>query len=72
MLLEDFDPLIDDLTKLRINLRFIITMTARTDEAGTLADEALVFVGPFNDLDIAIALIHDRDSSIFVLTSRSC
>jgi hypothetical protein len=71
ILFEYLDPLIDDLTKLRIDLCFVIAVAAWAHETGALTNEALVFVGPFDDLYIPGAVVHDFDSSITRLTSFS-
>jgi hypothetical protein len=61
ILLEDFEPLIDDLTKLGIYFGFIVAVATLTNDSRALADEALVLVGPFNDLYVPCAVVHDMD-----------
>lgn len=71
ILLEDFEPLIDDLTKLGIYFGFIVAVATLTNDSRALADKALVFVGPFNDFYVPCAVVHDFDSWMTFLTSRS-
>jgi len=68
---EYLNPLIDDLTKFRVDVGFPVTVAARADNTGALADEALIFLGPFHQLDVASTIVHEFDSSITRATSRS-
>jgi hypothetical protein len=43
---QDFNPFIDNLTKLCIHLRFIGPVATRTNNAWALAHKTLIFIGP--------------------------
>ena len=45
----NFQPLINNLAQLAINLALIVTVTARAYYAQTVANETLIFFPPFND-----------------------
>jgi hypothetical protein len=55
----DIDAFVHDLAKLGINRGLVVTVAARADDAGTLADEAIVLIRPLDPLDIPDALLHD-------------
>jgi len=57
---------------LGVDFRLVIPMTTRTDDAGALADEALVCIGLFYQLDVPRTVAHDWDSSMIRWTSRIC
>src|SRR5688572_17760183 len=69
--LERFYPLVDDATKLGVDFGLVIAVAARSNDARTLAHEALVLVGPLDDLDVASAVTQRADSLMAFLTSRS-
>jgi hypothetical protein len=69
VLFEDFKPFINNLAEFSIDFGFVVAVAAGTDNTWTLADEALVFIRPFNDLDIFRDFIHGIVSSIFLFTS---
>jgi len=71
VLFEDFDPFINDSAQLSIDFGFVIAMAARANNAGALADETVILIRPFDNLDVSRAFVHDFDSSIFLVTSRS-
>lgn len=59
---EILQQFVDDLAQLGVHLGFIIAVAALTDDSRALADEALILIGPFHDLDVSRAVVHDRDS----------
>jgi hypothetical protein len=48
--IRQFKPLINDLAQFSINLGFNRSVTARANNARTLANEGLVLVGPLDHL----------------------
>jgi hypothetical protein len=56
--LDDLDPLVHDPAQFREHSRFLITVTAGTDDAGALANEASVLVGPLNHFHIPRTFLH--------------
>ena len=71
ILFHQFYPLIDDLAEFRVDLLFVITVTARPDDPRTLTDKTLVLIRPLDNLEIPSAFFHCFDSLIFCCTSRS-
>jgi hypothetical protein len=63
--LHGVDPFIHDLAELSVDLALVAAVATRPDDAGTLADEALVLVGPFYQLDVACAFFHCREPSLY-------
>jgi hypothetical protein len=61
-LFHKLNPFINDITKLCVDLCFIVAMTTWADDTWTLTNEAFVFVGPFHDLDIPSTFFHYCDS----------
>ena len=53
------------------NISFVVAVAARTDNPRALANEALIFIRPFHQLNVPSTVVHDRDSSMIFLTSRS-
>ena len=53
------NPLVDDLAKLAVDLRFVCSVAAWPDDAGALSHEGLVLFGPFHDLHVAGTIGHD-------------
>jgi hypothetical protein len=68
--LESFQPLVDDLAQLGVHPSLIIAVATGADDAWALSHEALILVGPFNDLDVSGTVVHERDSLITFFTSR--
>ena len=58
VLLHRFHPFVDNLTELFIDLDLIGSVTARSDNAGTLSNETPVLIGPLDQLDVARTLFH--------------
>jgi hypothetical protein len=70
VLLEYFDPFSDDLAQLGVHFGFIVAVTARTDNAPALADEAPIFVGPFHGFYVSSAVVHDEALSGILLGNQ--
>jgi hypothetical protein len=58
-LFNNFQAFIDDLAKLGVNLGFVVAVATLSDDSWALANEALVLVGPFHNLDIPRAIVHE-------------
>jgi hypothetical protein len=67
--LVQLDGLFHEFAQLGEHFPFVGTVTAPVEQAGATADEALVFVGPFDDLRVTGGLFHLLDSSITSLTA---
>lgn len=65
------DRFFDDLAEFSKDLFFIVPVASTVKKARATSDEALIFLGPFNDLYVSSSDIHDLDSSIARLTARS-
>jgi hypothetical protein len=60
----DLDPFVHDLAQFGIYFGLVVAVAAWADDAWALADEALILIGPLNNLDVPSAVVHDLDSSI--------
>lgn len=69
--LDRFQPFIDDPAQMRVHLRFVVSVATRPNDPRTLANETLILIRPFHYLDVPGTVVHDRDSSMAFLTSRS-
>ena len=58
------DSFIDDPAKLIENFTWIVTVATAIEKLGTTADEAVVFVGPFDEFDVSVTLAHLMDSDL--------
>ncbi len=67
----ELNPLIDDLAQFPVDFGFVRAVATSAYDAGTLANECLIFVGPFHDFHVAGTISQCCDSSIASLTSRS-
>jgi hypothetical protein len=62
VLSHNFQALIDYLAQFGLHLSFVVAVATLTNDSRALADETLILIGPFNDLDISSAVVHDRGS----------
>jgi hypothetical protein len=65
------DPFLHDPAKLRIDCGLVVTVAARPNDAGALADETAILVRPLDELDVSGTVFHDLDSPMALLTSCS-
>jgi hypothetical protein len=65
------NPFLDDQAQLGVHLSLVVSVTTGADDPRALADEALILVGPFDNLNVPGAVVHEWDSSMTLWTSRS-
>jgi len=61
-LFQDGNPFFNNVTQFSIDLCLLISMTAWTNNARTLPDKALVFIGLFGNLDVQGTVFHSLPS----------